>query len=133
LDPCSLGYKKTRTPDDSQTIPVICDHIKENAKQKEFYLLELNAMPDHMHCLMALKSDWSIAKQMQMIKGEAANWINKQGFIKTKFEWSDEYFAASVSKHKLDVVIAYIQNQGAHHRKASFNEEYQHFLASCGF
>jgi putative transposase len=117
----------------SQTIPAICDHIRRNAELKGLYILELNAVPDHMHCLVALKSDWSIAKQVQMIKGEAANWINRQAFIKTKFEWADEYFAASVSKDKLDVVKAYIQNQEEHHRKKSFNEEYRLFLTSYGF
>lgn len=59
---------------------------------------------------MPLKSDWRIAKQMQIIKGEAANWINKGGIFERKLAWADEYFAASVSENKLDTVRNYIRN-----------------------
>jgi putative transposase len=111
----------------------VIDHIKTNSKEKGFYILELNGFADHLHCLMALRSDWSVAKQMQMIKGEAANWINKGQIFKSHFEWADEYFAASVSKDKLDVVRAYIINQQVYHKKESFKEEYDNFLEKFGF
>ena len=126
------GTKRREPLMNEKTIPLICEHIRQNAKQKGFYVIELNAVADHMHCLMALRSDWSVARQMQMIKGEAANWINRQSFMKTKFEWADEYFASSVSKDKLDIVRAYIRNQQEHHRKVSFAEEYKRFLEIFG-
>jgi hypothetical protein len=40
---------------------------------------------------------------------------------------------ASVSKGKLDVVKAYIENQQAHHAKNTFKEEYETFLEKFGF
>lgn len=111
----------------------ICHHIHENAVAKGFYVNEVNGHLEHLHCLMALRSDWSIAKQMQMIKGEAANWINKSGMLQQKFEWADEYFATSVSENKLDTVRWYIRNQEEHHRKISFEDEYNSFLKTFGF
>jgi putative transposase len=88
----------------------------------------VNGVKDHLHCLMALKADWSIAKQMQMIKGESAWWVNKSGLLKTKLEWADEYYAASVSHESLLQVRAYIRHQEEHHRKKIFVEEYETFL-----
>ena len=112
---------------------LICQHIQQNALAKGYYVEETNGYMDHLHCLMPLKSDWSIAKQMQMIKGKAANWINKNGILQRKLAWADEYFAASVSENKLDSVRNYIRNQEEHHRKISFAEEYEYFLKTFGF
>src|SRR6478735_12114046 len=88
---------------------LVCTHIRENATAKGFYVNEVNGYLNHLHCLMALKSDWSVAKQMQMIKGEAANWFNKNGILSHRLEWADEYFAASVSESKLNIVRNYIR------------------------
>jgi len=53
-------------------------HIRENAKQKEIYIDFINGVEDHVHCLLTLNADLSIAKTMQLIKGEAAHWANQQ-------------------------------------------------------
>ncbi len=111
---------------------LICKHIYENAFSKGFYIDIVNGYLDHMHCLMSLRSDWSVAKQMQMIKGEAANWINKNDILQNKFGWADEYFSSSVSVAKLDIVRDYIRYQEEHHRKMSFEEEYTGFLKTFG-
>lgn len=112
---------------------LICEHIKQNAAEKGFYIDIVNGYLNHLHCLMALRSDWTVAKQLQMIKGEAAHWINKNGMLENKLEWADEYFAASVSMDKLDIVRNYIRNQEGHHRTCSFEAEYVRFLSAYGF
>lgn len=111
---------------------LICEHIKQNASEKGFYIDIVNGYLDHLHCLMALRSDWTVAKQLQMIKGEAAHWANKNSILENKLEWADEYFAASVSMDKLDIVRNYILNQEAHHRTNSFEAEYVRFLSAYG-
>ena len=75
----------------------------------------------------------SIAKVMQLIKGESAFWINKNRLTKYRFEWADEYFAASVSESMMDSVRGYIRNQEEHHRVMTFGEEYNRFLEKYGF
>lgn len=70
---------------------------------------------------------------MQLIKGESAFWVNKNNIIKHKFEWADEYFAASVSESMLDKVRAYIRNQEQHHKKVTFAQEYQEFMDKYKF
>lgn len=69
---------------------------------------------------------------MQLIKGEAAYWVNKNSLINGKLEWADEYFATSVSESKLDKVRDYIKNQEAHHQKITFKSEYESFLNKVG-
>jgi len=78
-------------------------------------------------------TDQTIQKIMQLIKGESSFWINKNQLTQQKFEWQDEYFAVSVSESFLDKVRNYIKNQEEHHRKKSFQEEYDEFLEKYGF
>jgi REP element-mobilizing transposase RayT len=111
----------------------ICSHIGFNAKQKGIYIDRINGYDEHIHILMLLKSEYSISKQMQLIKGESAHWVNVSKLLKTKLEWADKFFAASVSESQIDSVRAYIDNQQTHHQKQTFTEEYKHFLASLGY
>ena len=102
----SLWGTKNREPVlVSEVRALVCQHIQQNALAKGFYIDEVNGHTDHLHCLMLLKVDWSIAKQMQMIKGEGANWINKKGILPRKLEWADEYFAVSVSEKDRKSVV----------------------------
>ena len=111
----------------------ILSHIKENAGIKEIFIDTLNSQPDHIHCLFYLNADMSVAKAINLIKGESSYWIDKQQLLKAKFEWADEYFAASVSESQKDKVRTYILNQDEHHRKLTFAEEYNKFLESYGY
>ena len=38
------------------------EHIIENCKEKSIYLLEINGYTDHVHCLISLGREHSIAK-----------------------------------------------------------------------
>lgn len=114
---CVWGTKK-RTPfltDENKSD--ILDHIKKNAKQKDIYIDTINGDKDHIHCLISLKADISLAKTVQLIKGESSFWINKNELTDDKFEWADEYFAVSVSESQLKKVRNYIKNQKLHHCK----------------
>jgi len=110
----------------------VIDHIKENAIAKQIHIDRINGANDHLHCLIALNADMSIAKTLNLIKGESAFWINKNSITKLKFEWADEYYAASVGESGISRVRAYIDNQEAHHRKLSFSEEYKNFVDQSG-
>ena len=104
-------------------------HIKQNAHQKLIYIDTINGHIEHLHCLFGLNADMSIAKTLQLIKGESSHWINKNGLINSKFEWADEYYAGSVSESQLYKVRRYIQDQQEHHRKVSFSQECNDFIS----
>ena len=110
------------------------DHIKQNARQKNIFLDRVNGYCDHVHCLVSLGSSQTIEKIAQLIKGESAFWFNnKSGFNTSRLEWQDEYFAVSVSESGLNNVRAYIDKQVNHHRKKTFDEEYNEFITKYGF
>lgn len=107
-------------------------HIKENARTKGIYIDTINGYLDHVHCLISLGSEQTIAKVIQLIKGESSFWANKENLFDYKLQWSDDYFVASVSESSLNKVRDYIKNQEEHHKKVSFKEEYEKFLSSFG-
>jgi putative transposase len=109
----------------------VVEHIKENCKKKGIWLDTINGYHNHLHVLLSVNSEMSIAKAMQLIKGESSFWINKERMTVSKFEWADEYYAVSVSESDLGKVRSYICNQEEHHRKVQFSEEYEDFIKSC--
>lgn len=108
--------------------PLLLSHIRENAKSKDIYIDFINCVEDHLHLTISLGSEQSIAKVMQLIKGESSNWVNKNNLIPVKFEWQDEYIAISVSDSIMPKVREYIKNQEEHHRKKTFDEEYRELM-----
>ena len=126
---------KNRYPflDSKELRTEVWNHIRTNAKEKGIFIDFVNGYSEHCHCLVSLGVDQTIQKVMQMIKGESSFWINKNQLTKSKFEWQDEYFAASVSESMMDNVREYIKNQEEHHRKKSFQEEFDEFISKHGF
>ena len=111
----------------------IQEHIIQNCKEKSIYLQAINGYTDHIHCLISLGREQSIAKIAQLIKGESSFWINKYKLTKTQFKWQDDYFAVYVSESELPKVTAYIKNQELHHAIKSFDDEVKEFEKIYGF
>jgi putative transposase len=97
-------------------------------QNNEHKLLIINGMPDHVHLLIGLRPTQSISDLIKDVKQFSSKWINKQGFVKGKFEWQEGFGAFSYSKSQLSNVIKYIENQEAHHTKKTFLEEYKEIL-----
>jgi putative transposase len=110
----------------------ICGHIAENAASKNIRLDRINGSADHLHTLIFLRSDQTIANVAQLLKGESSHWVNKQTLGRLKFEWQNDYFAESVSWSALSSVRRYIEGQEEHHRKKSSSEEFAEFMEDQG-
>ena len=108
-------------------------HIRENAEKKGIYIDFINGYTEHIHCLISLGCGQSIDKIMMLLKGESSFWINKNKIFRKKFEWQDEYFAVSVSESAVNRVRDYIKTQEDHHKKKTFNDEYQEFIRKYKF
>ncbi|HOY94285.1 MAG TPA: IS200/IS605 family transposase [Catalimonadaceae bacterium] len=106
----------------------VIEHIRSNAREKGIKIDRINGYTEHLHCLFWLNADMSVAKALQLIKGESSHWINQQKLTATKFEWGVEYYAASVSESVIPTVRKYIENQEQHHSGISFEEEFQKYL-----
>ena len=113
--------------------PKVFSHLRENAIKKGIYVSFLNGHIDHVHCLISLGKDQTIAKIVQLLKGESSFWINQEKLINEYFEWQDEYFAVSVSESGVNRVREYIKNQEEHHKHKTFQQEYDEFISKFGF
>jgi len=111
---------------------ILFQHIRENALLKEIQLDTIGGVADHVHLLIRLWPDQTVARIAQLIKGESSHWVNSQNITPFKFEWQDEYMAVSVSHSQLHRVREYIRTQEEHHRKRSLAEEEQSTLVEAG-
>jgi putative transposase len=109
------------------------NHIRENAIKKDIYIDFINGHYEHVHCLISLSPGQNIDNILMLLKGESSYWLNKNNILNRKFEWQDEYFAVSVSESAVNWVRDYIKNQDNHHKKKTFNDEYQEFMRKYKF
>lgn len=93
----------------------------------------INGMPDHVHCLFLLNPQKSIAEVIKQLKGSSSHFFNQKDFIPEKFAWQTGYASFSVSESVLEKTFLYIRNQKSHHRKKTFQQEYDDFLELYGF
>jgi putative transposase len=111
----------------------LLQHIKSNCKEKGIFLKAINGYIDHVHCLVSLEKNQTIAQLMQLIKGESSFWLNKQKLIEGTFSWQDDYFAVSVSESQLKRVVQYISHQEQHHLNKPFIDETNEFMTKYGW
>jgi REP element-mobilizing transposase RayT len=107
--------------------------ILNYGKEKGIHIDRVNCVSDHIHILLSLKADQSVASILGLVKGASSYHINKNKLSPLKFEWQDDYLAFSVSLSVVNKVRAYIENQEAHHAKKTFSMEYNEFIKAYGF
>jgi len=104
-------------------------HVRQYAAEERMVLDTINAVEDHVHCLMALEARSVICDVVGRIKGESSHWINAERLTKKPFSWQDGYSAQSVSPQNLDRVRQYIRDQEKHHRGRELKVELEVFVA----
>jgi REP element-mobilizing transposase RayT len=83
---------------------------------------------DHVHLAVRLGRTVSQAELIEIIKKTSSAWIKEQGDVYREFYWQRGYGAFSIGFSQLDALIHYIDNQEAHHRTKTFQEEYREML-----
>jgi putative transposase len=107
-------------------------NLYEYSREKEIYMKINYFNADHTHALVDLPTNRTIEQVVQLLKGGSSHWINDKRLVRGRFAWGRGYGAFSVSHSDIDRVCKYIANQGEHHRKKSFEEEYQQFVKRYG-
>jgi len=90
--------------------------------------LSINGTPDHVHLLVRMPANQSVADVARLIKTNSSRWVHERWPEHRQFAWQTGYGAFTVSESSADAVREYISNQRAHHRKRSFQEEFLTFL-----
>jgi len=91
-------------------------------------LIAINNMPDHAHILIGQRPDSALSDLIGDIKSGSTNFINRQRWVKGRFNWQEGFGAFSYSRSQLDAVIRYVKNQQKHHQRLSFRDEYVKLL-----
>ena len=95
--------------------------INEIAADQEIYLDCINGVEDHVHLLVRLRTDQSVADIVKTIKGNS--WEYFKNDPDKYITWQDGFAAFSVSPTELKRVRNYIYNQELHHCDKSFSDE----------
>ncbi len=88
----------------------------------------INSVDDHVHVLCRLSKNHAVCDVVREVKTSTSKWLKTNGQDLTKFGWQNGYGAFSVSPSQEATVRRYIENQEAHHRKVSFQDEFRSFL-----
>jgi putative transposase len=109
--------------------PRLWAYLAGIAKNHGMIALAVGGTENHVHILFHLPPTLALAKALLLLKANSSKWMSERV---RGFSWQEGYGAFSVSASNLDTVSRYIRNQGAHHRKLSFEEEYRAILRKHG-
>jgi putative transposase len=102
------------------------------AREHDMKAVAVGGVDDHVHMLISLPATLSVAKALQLLKGNSSKWIHETFPKMRSFEWQKGYGAFSVAISGVDATVAYIRNQTEHHRTRSFREEFAAILRRHG-
>ena len=88
--------------------------VQEMQEEQNFYIIEMEVMPDHVHLLLDADPTIGIDKLISRIKGRTSHELCKEfPEIRRKLPtlWTRSKFIATVGSVSLDVAKAYIENQ----------------------
>jgi len=119
-----------------QRYPFIDDTIKQPlwafmsgiCKTLECHAIRVGGYNDHIHICCLLSKKVSQISLLQEVKRKSSQWMKNQGERYRDFYWQDGYGIFSVNPSEIEKVVDYIDRQGEHHKKRTFQEELLAFL-----
>jgi REP element-mobilizing transposase RayT len=109
--------------------PKLWSYMAGIGRNHGFLVLANGGTSDHIHLLIQLPPVLALAKAISVVKANSARWMNEH---ETKFAWQQGYGAFSVSASNLGTVKRYIANQERHHRKKTYEQEFEGLLRKHG-
>jgi putative transposase len=94
--------------------------------------LAINGTINHVHMLCALSRKVTVADLVEETKKRSSKWIKTKGPEFRNFRWQAGYGAFSIGRSNVAALKRYIAGQKEHHRRKSFEEEYETFLQKYG-
>src|SRR5678809_303046 len=86
------------------------DYIGGIIRNEGGVLLEIGAVEDHIHLMVNLKAEQSVAEIVRLIKANSSKWLNEKP-REVRFEWQAGYGAFTVSESQMPKVRKYILSQ----------------------
>ncbi len=94
--------------------------------------IQTGGYTDHIHVLLRLHRQQSIANVVETIKVSTTKWIKTKGRSYAAFRWQSGYGAFSVNYQTVNAVKSYIQNQEVHHAQQDFQDEFRKIAVQTG-
>ena len=129
---CVFSTKERRRLIDPELQNRLYPYLGGIARENKMKALSIGGVEDHVHMLLSIPSTLSVAKSVQLLKGNSSKWIHETFANQRLFEWQEGYGAFSVAISGLDDTIRYIQSQKEHHAVDSFTDELIAFLDKHG-
>ena len=121
-------------------VPVLNSNLRERlwpylagiARENGMKALAVGGVIDHVHILISLRATLSVARAIQLLKGNSSKWIHEAFSNRALFGWQEGYGAFSIGVSGVEATKRYIRNQAEHHRKRTFREELRIMLRRHG-
>lgn len=126
---CVFSTKDRREIIPSELLPALWKYFCGIGRNHRIGIVAAGGIPNHAHLLIALPSDITVAKALQVLKANSSRWIGEHGI---KFAWQEGYGAFSVSSSNREAVRNYIEHQPEHHSKRSYESEFVALLKRSG-
>lgn len=97
-------------------------------ERHEGRLIRAGGTEDHVHLLFELRPTTALADIIRLLKTNSSKWVHESFPEARSFRWQTGYAVFTVSRSSVDAVLHYIEDQEAHHRSRSFDDEYREFL-----
>jgi putative transposase len=101
-------------------------------QQLESPAIQIGGVADHVHILNPLGRMIDVATLVREIERDSSKWIKENDPRLTGFHWQAGYGAFSVSPSHVNALVRYIEEQKAHHRTVSFQDEFRRFCKIYG-
>lgn len=119
---------KNRRPQISEP-DKLWSYLRGVARNRKADTLAIGGTANHVHMLLALPCNLTIAQLMRDLKANSSRHLNEK---QRGFASQDGYAAISVSPSQVERVRGYIETQEAHHARRSFESEYVAILDKSG-
>ncbi len=94
--------------------------------------LIVGGIEDHVHILCRLRPTVGIADLIRDLKRDSSKWVKASESRLTEFHWQQGYGAFSISPSHVDALREYIMNQGEHHQRETFQDEFRRMCKKYG-
>jgi putative transposase len=91
--------------------------------EKKCRLTAAGGIPDHVHLLVSLSREASVAEAVRLVKANSSKWVHESFPERRHFSWQVGYAAFAVSFSQIDRVRHYLDRQEEHHRTHTYKDE----------